>query len=56
MVGELQHRIVAAGQVLVGDAAGVADDVAHQIAFGIVARLAEIDEHAGQVGGAPGVK
>ena len=48
--GELQHRIVAAGEILVGDAAGVADDVAHQLAFGIVARLAEIDEHAGQVG------
>ena len=48
---ELQHRIVAAGEILVGDAAGVAHDVAHQLAFGIVARLAEIDEHAGQVGG-----
>ena len=48
--GELQHGIIAAGQVLVGDAAGVADDVAHQLAFGIVARLAKIYEHAGQVG------
>ena len=48
--GELQHRIVAAGEILVGDAAGVADDVAHQLALGIVAGLAEVDEHAGQVG------
>jgi hypothetical protein len=32
------------------ETAGVADDVAHQLAFGIVAALAEIDEHAGQVG------
>ena len=49
--GELQQRIVAAGEVLVRDAAGIADDVAHQLALGIVARLAEIDEHARQVGG-----
>ena len=48
---ELQDRIVAAGEVLVGDTAGIAHDVAHQVAFGIVARLAEIDEHTGQVGG-----
>ena len=48
--GELQHRIVAAGEILVGDPAGIADDVAHQLAFGIVAGLAEVDEHAGQVG------
>ena len=48
--GERQHRVVAAVEVLVRDAAGIADDVAHQLAFGIVARLAEIDEHAGQVG------
>ena len=48
--GQLQHRIVAAGEILVGDPAGVADDVAHQLDLGIVARLAEIDEHAGQVG------
>jgi hypothetical protein len=49
--GELQDRIVAAGQILVGGATGVADDVAHQLAFGIVARLAEVDEHAGKVRG-----
>ena len=50
MVASCSDGIVAAGEVLVGDAAGVADDVAHQLALGIVARLAEIDEHAGQVG------
>ena len=48
--GELQHGIVAAVQVLVGDAAGVADDVAHQLAFGIVAALAQVDEHARKIG------
>ena len=47
--GQRQQRVVAAVQVVVRDAAGIADDVTHQHAFGIVARLAEIDHHARQV-------
>ena len=47
---KLQHRFVSAGEVLVGDTSGVAHDVAHQLAFGIVPRLAEVDEHARQIG------
>jgi hypothetical protein len=48
--GQFQERIVALLQLLLRDGGDIADDVGHVAAIGVVARLADIDVDAWQLG------